>query len=84
MTASLEKEAPDILQWFNDAAPVRRMGVPEDLTPIVCFLLSDAGSFTTGADFVITGMAHAPNSPGEHDFALTPTQVASTRVGMIT
>ena len=56
MTAALETENPAILNWFRDASAVGRLGVPQDLSPIVCYLLSDAGSFTTGADFIISGM----------------------------
>ena len=55
MTAALETENPAILDWFRDAAAVGRLGVPQDLSPMVCYLLSDAGSFTTGADFIISG-----------------------------
>ncbi|KAF2479816.1 hypothetical protein BDY17DRAFT_256522 [Neohortaea acidophila] len=66
MTASLEQDAPQLLKWFKDAAPVQRMGVPEDITPTICLLLSDAGAFTTGADMVITGGIHA----GRNDFVL--------------
>ena len=56
MTAALEDLNPAILNFFRDAAPVGRLGVPQDLSPMVCYLLSDAGSFTTGADFLISGM----------------------------
>lgn len=55
MTAALETDNPAILNYFRDAAPVGRLGIPQDLTTMVCFLLSDAGSFTTGADMLITG-----------------------------
>ncbi|KAK1144387.1 hypothetical protein N8T08_005540 [Aspergillus melleus] len=40
-------------------APLQRLGVPDDLTPMVCYLLSDAASFTTGADMLVTGGLHA-------------------------
>ena len=43
------------MDWFAKAAPVGRLGMPADLTPMVCYLLSDAGSFNTGADMVVTG-----------------------------
>ncbi len=49
MTLALKTELPALAEMFEKAAPVGRMGVPEDLTPAVIYLLSDAGSFTTGA-----------------------------------
>jgi len=62
MTAALEESNPEILHWFRDGAPVGRLGVPQDLSPMVCYLLSDAGSFTTGADMLVTGGIHAGRS----------------------
>jgi 2-deoxy-D-gluconate 3-dehydrogenase len=35
--------------------PLRRMGNPEELGPLVCYLLSPTSSFVTGACFVIDG-----------------------------
>ena len=56
LTEALKKTNPEIMDWFAKAAPVGRLGLPADLTPMVCYLLSDAGSFNTGADMVVTGM----------------------------
>lgn len=53
LEASPEKQA--ILKWYKYGAPLQRLGVPEDLTPMVTYLLSDAASFTTGGDFLVTG-----------------------------
>lgn len=55
----LEGEKRAILDWYRNGAPLGRLGVPEDLTPMVCYLLSDAAAFTTGADFLVTGEYHA-------------------------
>ncbi|KAK5172695.1 uncharacterized protein LTR77_002815 [Saxophila tyrrhenica] len=63
MTRSLKTEYPSLAQMFENAAPVGRMGVPQDLTPAIIYLLSDAGSFTTGSDFPITGGLHAGVRP---------------------
>ena len=49
-------EKQKILDWYAHGAPLGRLGLPEDLTPVVCYLLSDAAAFTTGADFLVTGM----------------------------
>ena len=51
----LEGEKRAVLDYYRNGAPLHRLGVPEDLTPMVCYLLSDAAAFTTGADFLVTG-----------------------------
>lgn len=55
LLARLQGEKRAILDWYRDGAPLQRLGVPEDLTPMVCYLLSDAAAFTTGADMLVTG-----------------------------
>ncbi|KAM0219155.1 hypothetical protein ACHAQD_006677 [Fusarium lateritium] len=59
LLARLQGEKRAILDWYANGAPVQRLGVPEDLTPMVCYLLSDASSFTTGTDMLVTGGLHA-------------------------
>jgi sorbose reductase len=54
---------PRLTDMYHNAPPVRRIGQPSDLTPMVAYLLSDASTFTTGSDFVITGGLHAGLSP---------------------
>jgi hypothetical protein len=61
LLARLQGEKRAILDWYRDGAPLQRLGVPEDLTPMVCYLLSDAASFTTGADMLVTGRAYLYN-----------------------
>lgn len=55
MTQELDQTNPSLVKWFKNAAPVGRLGVPQDLSPTVCHLLSDAGSFISGSDILITG-----------------------------
>lgn len=55
MTQDLGTTNPELVKWFKNAAPVGRLGVPQDLSPTVCHLLSDAGSFISGSDILITG-----------------------------
>ncbi|QTL51190.1 MULTISPECIES: SDR family oxidoreductase [Priestia] len=45
---------PLIEQW-NQMAPLKRMGRPEELQSICVYLAGDTSSFTTGADFVVDG-----------------------------
>ncbi|XEV01217.1 hypothetical protein FSHL1_006504 [Fusarium sambucinum] len=59
MLARLQGEKRAILDWYEKGAAVQRLGVPEDLTPMVCYLLSDAAAFTTGADMLVSGGIHA-------------------------
>ena len=63
MTRDNAVRFPRLTDMYHNAPPVRRIGQPSDLTPVVAYLLSDAAEFTTGADFVITGGMHAGVSP---------------------
>jgi sorbose reductase len=63
MTNALKTELPKLAQMFENAAPVGRIGVPQDLTPAVIYLLSDAASFTTGLDMIVGGGFHAGVRP---------------------
>jgi len=63
MTRDNAVRFPRLTDMYHHAPPVRRIGQPSDLTPVVAYLLSDAAGFTTGADFVITGGLHAGVSP---------------------
>ncbi|WP_420620926.1 SDR family NAD(P)-dependent oxidoreductase [Candidatus Poriferisocius sp.] len=46
---------PDTLTARLRKIPVRRMGQPDELGPLVCYLASEASGFVTGACFVIDG-----------------------------
>ena len=46
---------PDTLAARLRKIPVRRMGQPEELGPLVCYLASEASAFVTGSCFVIDG-----------------------------
>lgn len=63
MTEALRETNPVVVDMFEHAAPIGRIGQPSDLTPAVTWLLSDASGFTTGSDVVITGGMHAGISP---------------------
>ena len=63
MTRDNATKFPRLTDMYHNAPPVRRIGQPSDLTPLVCYLLSDASTFTTGSDFLVTGGLHAGLSP---------------------
>lgn len=48
-------EAPDVVKALEDATPLGRFGVPEDLRGLVIYLASDSSDFMTGTEVVIDG-----------------------------
>jgi len=46
---------PAFLQASIDAAPLARAGTPEDVAPLVVFLISDESSYITGAEIPVDG-----------------------------
>jgi NAD(P)-dependent dehydrogenase (short-subunit alcohol dehydrogenase family) len=50
-------ENPDILRNRTERDPLRRIGEPREIAGIAVYLASDAGSFTTGQNFLIDGGA---------------------------
>ena len=45
----------DFVKNYNEKVPMGRMGVPEDISPTVTFLLSDKSSYITGQNIAIDG-----------------------------
>jgi len=40
---------------YNKKVPMRRMGLPEDISPAIVFLLSDGAKYITGQNIAIDG-----------------------------
>jgi 3alpha(or 20beta)-hydroxysteroid dehydrogenase len=45
----------DMRPTLAKASPLGRVGRPEDVAELVCFLASDASAYCTGAEFVVDG-----------------------------
>jgi 3alpha(or 20beta)-hydroxysteroid dehydrogenase len=53
---ALTASAPESFREANlDLSPLRRTGLPEDVAPLVVFLISDESSFITGVDIPVDG-----------------------------
>jgi len=46
---------PDILKSTTSKAPLRRIGIPDEIAGAAVYLASQAGAFTTGQNIVIDG-----------------------------
>jgi acetoacetyl-CoA reductase len=49
---------PEVLEKIVAQIPVKRLGMPEEIGSIVCWLAGDDSGFTTGADFSCNGGLH--------------------------
>ncbi len=49
---------PDVLEKIVATIPVKRLGTPEEIASIICWLASDEAGFSTGADFSLNGGLH--------------------------
>ena len=50
-----EYEGQPVMKMLEDMTPLRRIGRPEELAAVVCFLMSDDASFMTGVDVLVDG-----------------------------
>jgi acetoacetyl-CoA reductase len=49
---------PEVLDKIVASIPVRRLGTPDEIASIVCWLASDDSGFSTGANFSLNGGLH--------------------------
>lgn len=41
--------------WLKSRVPMARLGRPDEIAAVVCFLASDDASYVTGAELVVDG-----------------------------
>lgn len=54
-TEDFARKAPEVAAMTADAIPMGRGGAPEELAEAICFMLSDAASYITGAALPVDG-----------------------------
>ena len=50
-----DNQDPIFVDNYNKKVPMKRMGLPNDISPSIAFLLSDDTSYITGQNIVIDG-----------------------------
>jgi NAD(P)-dependent dehydrogenase (short-subunit alcohol dehydrogenase family) len=50
-----DNQNPIFIENYNKKVPMKRMGLPNDISPTVAFLLSDESSYITGQNIAIDG-----------------------------
>jgi 3-oxoacyl-[acyl-carrier protein] reductase len=56
-TEAVKLHDPKMIDRIRARTPMKRMGTPEEITPLVVFLASEGASFITGAAIPVTGGA---------------------------
>ena len=60
MTAAYFDPNPRLLEIAADSNPLNRLGRPDELRGVVTWLASDASTFCTGSEYVISALWHPP------------------------
>ncbi|XP_062907508.1 peroxisomal trans-2-enoyl-CoA reductase isoform X5 [Mobula hypostoma] len=63
--ANYKEHGPQIFRSYVPRIPAKRLGVPEEVAPVVCFLLSPAASFITGETVKVDAGQSLYQSPWE-------------------
>ncbi|KZP24726.1 sorbose reductase sou1 [Athelia psychrophila] len=59
MTAAYLDKQPHLLEKWSSLNPMGRIGRPDELRGVVAWLASDASSFCTGSDIIVSGGHHS-------------------------
>ena len=46
---------PGFIEKYENLVPMKRMGTPDDIAPVVCFMLSDGSKYITGQNIIVDG-----------------------------
>ncbi|XP_072117182.1 peroxisomal trans-2-enoyl-CoA reductase [Mobula birostris] len=63
--ANYKEHGPQMFRSYVPRIPAKRLGVPEEVAPVVCFLLSPAASFITGETVKVDAGQSLYQSPWE-------------------
>jgi NAD(P)-dependent dehydrogenase (short-subunit alcohol dehydrogenase family) len=50
-----DNQNPDFVARYEQRVPLRRMGKPDDIAPVACFLVSDGAKYITGQNILVDG-----------------------------
>jgi len=50
-----DNQQEQFVKQYEEKVPLRRMGLPADIAPAICFLLSDEANYITGHNLVVDG-----------------------------
>ena len=50
-----DDQNPIFVENYNKKVPMRRMGLPEDISPVIAFLLSEEANYITGQNIAVDG-----------------------------
>ncbi|EPQ55526.1 NAD P-binding protein [Gloeophyllum trabeum ATCC 11539] len=59
MTAAYFDTRPELVDVLSNANPLGRIGRPDEVRGVIAWLASDASTFCTGSDILVTGGHHA-------------------------
>ncbi|KAH7889780.1 hypothetical protein F5I97DRAFT_1802163 [Phlebopus sp. FC_14] len=59
MTAAYLDKQPHLLEKWSNMNPLGRLGRPDEMRGVVTWLASDASSFCTGSDIIVSGGHHS-------------------------
>lgn len=50
-----DHQNPEFVRRYESQVPMKRMGRPEDIAPVACFLVSDGAGYITGQNILVDG-----------------------------
>lgn len=67
MTDKVALHTPSAIQRFSTEPPLGRIGTSVDVMGAIAYLLSDAASYVSGTDILVTGGLHAGRFPEDRN-----------------